>query len=62
MNKQLIRKIRTAVISECLKQGITDPAAVRKALRKAADSVQPMSIAGVMAARTKGQDVPYIVC
>lgn len=61
MNKELVRKIRNAAIMECVKHGITDPHAVRKTLNRASASVQPMSIAGVMAARTKGQDVYYIV-
>jgi hypothetical protein len=60
MNKQMIRKIRNAAISECLRYGIADPHAVRKVLRHAATDVQPMSVAGVQAAFTKGQAV-YII-
>lgn len=60
MNKALVRKIRTAAIDACLECGIDDPKDVRKILRQARETVQPMSVAGVKAANTKGQYTAYI--
>jgi uncharacterized protein with PhoU and TrkA domain len=61
MNKELIKRIRTAAIAECMRKGINGHADIRKALRHASESIQPMTVAGVKAAQTKGQDVCHIV-
>lgn len=60
MNKQLVKTIRTAVISECIRRGINDPKAIQKIMGKASKAIKPMSVAGVQAAITKGQYTAFI--
>jgi len=60
MKKELIRSVRNATIQACIEAGYSDTASVRKCLKMASESIKPMSLAGVKAAFTKGQEV-YII-
>jgi hypothetical protein len=60
MNKQLVKTIRTAVISECLRRGVKDSKDMQKVMSKVSKAIKPMSIAGVQAAVTKGQYTSFI--
>lgn len=60
MSDKLVRNIRTAVIVYCLDNGISSPNKIRKILKDVRHGVGNMSIAGVKAADTKGQNLCYI--
>jgi hypothetical protein len=60
MSQILVKSIRGAVISACIENGITSPKEVRKIMGQAQKSVGNMSVAGIQAAITKGQNI-YVI-
>jgi hypothetical protein len=54
------KQLRTAAINAALRNGNATPFMVRKYLREALNGVSVMSIAGVKAAVSKGQDTARI--
>jgi hypothetical protein len=58
MNSQLsVKRIKSVCIATCLKNGVQNPAIMRRIMKEAADAIHSSSVAGVKAAITKGQIV-----
>ena len=55
MNKQMIRRVRVAILTQCIAEGISKPEVISSVTVEALKQIGTASVAGVKAALTKGQ-------
>ena len=54
-NKKLAHRIKSAILEQCSKEGISEPEDISIIVVEALKTVGPMSVAGTRAAQTKHQ-------
>lgn len=58
---QVVKNVRGALLSECIRNGVTRFEDVIGIAKSVSGTIGPNSIAGVKAAMTKGQNVSVII-